>query len=179
MQSSIALKYARNLVEVAAEAGREAEVHKELQAFRDVLNSSQELRDTLDNPAIPFVAKRRIIEELALEIPLQKTAVNFVLVVLGNARMNQFERILEAVGSVLDERKGIVQADVFSARKLGNEMRRKLEGSLAELTGGKVRLEFVLDPDLVGGLKVRIGSEIYDGSVRTQLNAIQRELTRE
>ena len=83
------------------------------------------------------------------------------------------------MGSVLDERKGIVQADVFSARELGNEMRRKLEASLVEMTGGKVRLEFVLDPDLVGGLKVRIGSEIYDGSVRTQLNAIQRELTRE
>lgn len=179
MQSSIALKYARNLVEVAAETGQEAGVYKDLRAFRDVLNSSQELRDTLKNPAIPFVAKRGIIEKLAPVIPLQKTAVNFVLVVLGNARINQFERFVEAVGSVLDERKGIVQADVFSARELGKEMRRKLEASLAGLTGGKVRLDFILDPDLVGGLKVRIGSEVYDGSVRTQLNAIQRELTRE
>ena len=179
MQSSVALKYARALVEVAAETGQEARVQEELLAFQGVLSSSQELQDVLENPAIPFAAKRGIIEKLAREIPVGKTALNFVLVVLGNARISQFERFVEAVRSVLDERKGIVQADVFSARKLGDEMRGKLEGSLAELTGGKVRLNFLLDSDLVGGLKVRIGSEIYDGSVRTQLNAIQRELTRE
>lgn len=179
MQSSVALKYARALVDVAAEAGQEIRVQGELQEFQRLLNSSQELRDALENPAIPFIAKRRIVEKLAQAVRLGKTTVNFLLVILGNARIGEFDQFVEAVENVLDERKGIVQADVFSARELGGEMKKKLEGSLTELTGGMVRLHFSLDPDLVGGLKVRIGSEVFDGSVRTQLDAMQRELTRE
>ena len=179
MQSSVALKYARALVDVAAEMGRESRVLEELKSFQEVLRSSQELRDALENPAIPFAAKRRIVEKLAAAIPMQEISLNFVLVVLGNARIQHFDRFVEAVGLTLDERRGIVQADVLSARELSSEMKQKLEQSLAGMTGGKVRLRFTMDPDLLAGLKVRIGSEVYDGSVRTQLDAIQRELARE
>jgi F-type H+-transporting ATPase subunit delta len=179
MRSSVALKYARALLEVVGETGQEDRVYEELRTFEKVLSTHQELRDTLENPAISFVSRRRVVEQIAARVPLAKLATNFVLVALQHGRIAQFDGLVKAFGNVLDQKRGMVQGEVFSARKLEPKIRRKLEAVVTDLSEGEARLGFHVDPALIGGLKVRIGSEVYDGSVKTQLEGIRRELARE
>ncbi len=177
MVSSLAVKYARALLGVVAESGREAQTLEQLSAFRQLLESHRELRETLENPALPFFAKRRIVEQIAAGLPLSTTVRNFVLVVLENGRIGQFGRFLEAYRELWDERQGILRGRVTSARDLDLELRRKLESSIRELARRDVKLDYRRDASLIGGVKLQIGSTIFDSSIRTQLQEIERRLT--
>lgn len=177
MISSISTKYAEALVSVATDLQEEDKVHDELVAFGELLESHEELQKTLTNPAIPFSAKRKIIEELADKIPLGKTLVNLILVLLENARVNQFQQILMIYRSLLDEQRGLVVVDAFSAKEIKVSDRQNLEKTIVKLTGKKVRLRYHIDEKLIGGLRLQIGSTILDGSVETQLNQVRQHLT--
>ena len=174
MLVSVATKYARVLADLASELQHEDQVRRALVAFGRLLRTHEELRETLVNPAIPFSAKRKIVEKLAEKIPLERIVVNFVLVLLENARIHQFDQMAEAYQMVLDERRGILRGDVFSGMELEEEVKRCLERTASSLTGKEVRLNYRLDDSLIGGIKMKIGSTVFDGSIRTQLDAIHR-----
>lgn len=176
MTSSLAAKYARALLDAVSEAGREAATHDELTAFERLLSEYEELRDTLENPAIPFSAKRRIIEVLAERVPLSPSVRNFLLVVLENGRMAHFAKIVAAYQLVWDERRGVVRGRVSSARELERDARRRLESEIRRLTRQEVKLQYDSDSDLIGGVKLQVGSTIFDGSIQTQLREIGRRL---
>jgi len=176
MISSISTKYAEALVGVATDLQKEDKVHDELIAFGELLESHEELQETLTNPAIPFSAKRKITEELADKMALGKTVVNLILVLLENARMNQFQQILMIYRNLLDEQRGLVVVDAFSAKEIKVSDRQNLEKTIANLTGKKVRLRYHIDEKLIGGLRLQIGSTILDGSVETQLNQVRQHL---
>ena len=177
MLSSVATKYARVLADVALELQQEGQVQEALTVFGRLLRTNEELRETLVNPAIPFSAKRKIVEKLAEKILLEHIVVNFVLILLENARIHQFDQMAEAYQMVLDERRGILRGDVFSGRKLEEGVKKRLEQTASSLTGREVRLNYHLDDSLIGGVKMRIGSTVFDGSIRTQLDEIHRCLT--
>ena len=176
MVSLVLLKFAQALADVAGELKQEDQVLEELSSFSILLGSHKELMETLTHPAIPFSAKRNIVQELAKEIPLTQTVVNFILVLIERARLPQFQEVLEAYASVLDDLHGIVRADVFASEKVNKAVEQRLQKAVSTLTGKKVKIDYHLDESLIGGLKLQIGSTIYDGSIGTQLEQFRRRL---
>jgi len=177
MISSRSLKYARTLAEVAGESDQGRQVQQELESFAQLLDSHKELRETLVNPALPFQAKRRIVEQVSQEGQIPSIVVNFLLVLMEKAQMESFGDVVKAYQSVMDEMEGIVQADVFSAQELGESEVRRLTEAIGSFTQRQVKLSHHLDESLIGGLRLRIGSTIYDGSVSAQLEAIRHQFS--
>ena len=179
MASSRARRYARALSQVAVQGGRETRVRKDLDSFGTALQASPELVETLMNPAIPFAPKRRIVEELGGRLSLVEITVNFILVLLENGRIGEYDEYVEAYTQVMDLRAGIVRGVVTSARGLDAEVRNRLEEVLSEISRARVRLAYEEDESLIGGLKIKVGSVIYDGSIRTQLEEVRRRISRD
>ena len=168
--------YARALADVASQSEQEEAVGADLVAFGELLASHQELRSTLGNPAIPFSTKRRIVEAIGRGAPLSPMVVNLTLVLLERARMHQFDELMAAYQAVLDERSGVLTAEISSCLVLQEEMKSRLQEALSRMTEGKVRINYQQDESLIGGLRLQIGSTIYDSSVRTQLEELRHRL---
>ncbi|MGB9605706.1 MAG: ATP synthase F1 subunit delta, partial [Bryobacteraceae bacterium] len=103
----------------------------------------------------------------------------FLLVVMERRRMGLLGEIREATEQLLDERMGVVRVEIASARELASSQREALESGLARLTGRQPRSRYRIEPELIGGAVVRLGSLIYDGSIRGQLEALKRRLAGE
>lgn len=179
MASSRARRYARALSQVAVQEDLEARVQEDLGSFGTALRTSSELAETLMNPAIPFAPKRRIVEEVGGRLSLVEIAVNFILVLLENGRIGEYDEYVEAYTQVTDQRAGIVRGVVTSARGLDAEIRNRLEEVLSEISRARVRLSYEEDESLIGGLKITVGSVIYDGSIRTHLEEVRRRISRD
>jgi len=179
MASSRARRYARALAEVAVKDGRETRVQEDLDSFGAALEASPELVETLMSPAIPFAPKRRIAEELAGRLSLVDTSVNFILVLLENGRIEEYGEYVEAFRDTMDQRAGVVRGVVTSARGLDSKVRGRLEEALSEISRARVRLSYEEDETLIGGLRIQVGSVIYDGSIRTQLEEVRRRIGRD
>jgi len=177
MITSIATKYARALADVAGESQNEREVLEELQTFRDLLVEHEELHDALTSPAIPFSSKRKIVEGLQELLQLSRPVVNFLLVILENNRMKKFVDFVQAYEEVVDQRSGVVKVDVYSPRVLDPSIQERLGQTISNLTGSQVKLNYSVDEALIGGLKLRVGSQVFDGSIQTQLEQIRRQLS--
>ena len=177
MSSATSSKYARALAEVAVESNKEVRVQKELAELAELLTSHKELSDTLTNPAIPFAAKRKIVEEVGQKASLEQMTVNFVLVLLEHAQIDQIEEVVEAYDEVLDEFHGVLRARVVSSEELKKDVHERIRKVAASLTDKEVQIDYDVDEKLVGGFKLQIGSTIYDGSLQNQLDEIRRRLT--
>ena len=176
MSSPKPSKYARALVEVAVESKQESRVQEQLSDFAGLLASHKELSDALSHPAIPFSAKRNIVEEIGRGATLEPMVVNFVLVLLEHAQIGQFQEVVEAYQEVLDEFRGIVRVRVVSSEELKTEVHERIGEMAASLSGKEVKIDYDVDETLVGGFKLQIGSTIYDGSLQSQLDEIRRRL---
>jgi F-type H+-transporting ATPase subunit delta len=135
------------------------------------------LRSVLASPAIPVARKRAIIKDIAGKLELATIVRNFVLVVSDHRRAAAMAQIIDAFEILIDERLGFVRAEVRSAFELTNDQQGELSGRLGGLAGAQVRMRFTVDPDLIGGVTARIGSKVYDGSVRGQLATIRTRLS--
>jgi F-type H+-transporting ATPase subunit delta len=167
------------LAEVALEERRADEVLAELKEVQRILIQFPPLMETLANPALPFARKRTILEAVAPRIPVSQTTRNFLLVLLRAARLGQFAQVIEAYQMALDESRGVVRGTVSSAKPLDQLTQARLESLLADRTGKMVRLSYVEDGSLIGGVKVQLGSTIFDGSIRAQLGQIKEQLRAE
>jgi len=181
-QSALASRYARALVDVATGPTAAADprrVLEELRAFAAVYASSAELRNALTSPSVPPARKRAVAGKIGDRLALSRVARNFLFVLADHRRFAILAEILQAFDVLLDERLGFARASVTSARALDQRQRDALSRQLERLTGKQVRLDFALDPQLIGGLMARIGSTVYDGSVRGQLQSLGRRLEAE
>jgi F-type H+-transporting ATPase subunit delta len=129
------------------------------------------------NPTIALEKKRAVLNKLIDVAQPRATTVNFLKVLLQNQRLTELREINQRFAQVLDERAGVVAATVTTARPVSNDAQQSLRAKLLDLTGKKVRIDFGTDPELIGGLVTRIGSTVYDGSVRSQLQKIQEKMT--
>jgi F-type H+-transporting ATPase subunit delta len=182
MATAAASRYARALADLVLAPSSRVEpqsVSAQLEQFERALSTSAELRQVLLSPAVPAARKRDLVSRLAAQLGASPLVRNFLCVVIGHRRVKLLPEILRAFQEVLDERSGIVRADVFSARDLDTDERASLAAQLARLTRGKVECRFALDPALMGGAVARIGSTVYDGSLRGQLESLRRKLAAE
>jgi F-type H+-transporting ATPase subunit delta len=148
----------------------------ELRAFEAALKESKELRHVLLSPAISPARKRAVIDGLAGPAGASRPVRNFLKVVADHRRTAALGEIIEAFQLLIDERMGLLRVDVASARELSPGQREELSRGLEAATGKRVWLKLTVDPELIGGVTARVGSTVYDGSVRGRLRALARRL---
>ncbi len=173
---TIARRYASALAEVIIERGEETEVREELGAWEKMISGNGPLLEAFSNPTIAYEQKQRVLNELIARTKVRPTTANFLRVLLKNQRLAELRQVNAKLAQVLDESAGVVSARVTSARPVSDEIKSALEEKLGELTRKRIRLSFETDETLIGGLVTRIGSTIYDGSVRNQLSRLAEEL---
>ena len=172
------LRYAHALDEVVLEQKLErGAVATQLRAFQETLDGSDSLREVLENPSIPEDQKLRVLDGLTHRLGLSRTVRNFLAVIMSHGRLGELGGMVTAYLERADSDTGITEAEVTSARALDESGRRVLEGSIAQLTGGtSVRATYREDPTLLGGAVIRVGSTVYDGSVRGQLEQMKQRM---
>lgn len=173
---TIARRYAIALADVVLKNGETETVVSELKDWGSMIASSGELRSAFGNPAIQQANKVRVLESLIERTRPSRTTANFLRVLLRNNRITELDEINQRFEAELAERSGVISAGVTSARELSEAEKRELEAGIARMTGKQVRLAFEIDRELIGGVVTRIGSTVYDGSVRTQLKNLKEQM---
>ena len=176
---SASLQYATALADIALEQGAAEPVRKQLTEFGAAYAESAELRNVLANPAVIPAAKHGVIEKLVARLGASRIVRNFLFVVVDNQRTHLLPEILQTFEDVLRQRQGVAEAEVASAAELTAPQKTQLQQTLERLTGRNVQAKYSLDPALLGGVVVRIGDTIYDGSVRSRLNQMRARLAAE
>jgi F-type H+-transporting ATPase subunit delta len=177
--SAAAQRYAAALADVALERKSSETVKRDFSAFVEAFYASTDLRNALESPAVNGDAKRSVVEKIAANMGMNDAARNFVLTIVEHRRTHLLREIEKAFEAELNARLGIAEAEVSSARELGGPEKQKLTEALERRTGKKIEARFVEDKSLLGGAVVRVGSTIYDGSVREQLNRLREQLEAE
>ena len=173
---TIARRYAGALADVVLERGEAHPVQAELSAWESMIQSSPLLQEVLSNPTIAYDQKRKVLKELIARTKVRQTTANFLEVLSRNQRLTELVEVNRKFAQILDERSGVIAAAVTTARPVAEESKEALKLKLANLTGKSVRVTFATDEELIGGMVTRIGSTVYDGSVRNQLREIEQAL---
>jgi F-type H+-transporting ATPase subunit delta len=165
------------LADVVFEENLEQEVTGNLETYEEIFRAVPDLLDAFHNPAVPREAKGKLLMELMARYPVHAIASNFLRVLLQHNRMLYFPQIFQGYRKAVNERKGIVSAIVSAATPLSQPELKSLADKLAGFTGKLVNVEMRTDASLLGGVVVQMGSTIFDGSIRTQLDAVRRRLS--
>jgi len=176
---SASLQYANALADVALAQGAAVPTTQQLGDFTAAYGSSAELRNLLASPAVGKAEKRGVAEKISSRLGASKIVRNFLFVVIDRQRTQLLPEIFESFQEVVRERQGIAEAEIFSPVVLSNAQMKEMTQALEKLTGKKVETKFSLDANLLGGVLVRVGDTIYDGSLRNQLNALREQLATE
>ena len=173
---TVARRYASALADVVLDRSEAKEVQQELEQWNGLLQANVNLQEVFRNPTIALDQKRTVLNKLIERAKPRPTTANFLKVLLQNQRLTELSEINRKFAEILDQRAGMVAATVTTAGPVPESSRRSLRETLASLTKKKVRVDFEQDPDLIGGLVTRIGSTVYDGSVRNQLQQIKERM---
>ena len=175
--SAVSLRYAHAFASVtAAQKIDSIAAQQQLKDFSDTFKGSRELREVLMNPAIAGEQKLRILDAIAGRIRMFPQVRNFIAVIMHHQRLAELDEILAEYGELADEQFGMAEAEITSAHALNDADRAELEAQVSKLAGGRIRATYRQDPSLLGGAVVRIGSTVYDGSIRAQLQQLKQKL---
>jgi F-type H+-transporting ATPase subunit delta len=173
---ALARRYAVALADVVISRGEAQEVRDELAAWEQMMQANPQLFEVFRHPTIPHEQKRAVLNELLKRARPRPTTANFLQVLLQNQRLDDLSEVNRQFAKELDRRSNVVTAHVTTARPLPVDAQESLRAKLSRMTGQSVRLEFEVDDSLIGGVVTRIGSTLYDGSVRGQLEQIRRKM---
>jgi F-type H+-transporting ATPase subunit delta len=176
---ALARRYAVALADVVLSRGEAQEVREELAAWDTLVRSNAQLLQAFRHPAITYEQKQSVLEELIGRTRPRPTTANFLKVLLKNGRLSELSEVSTQFAQELDRRSGVVTAQVTTARPLSADAQDALHARLGQLTGSKVRLQFEVNDELIGGVVTRIGSTLYDGSVRGRLEQIKQRMVGE
>lgn len=175
--SAVATRYANALADVLTGTHADtAAVVAQLRSFQALLESSHDLREALHTPAVPASRKRAVAGKILDIVHVAPIARNFLFVLIDRKRIVSLREILDSLELVLDERAGIARAQVSTANPLNDAQRAALAAELEKLTGKRIRAEYAVDASLIGGVVAKVGSTVYDGSVRGSLQKMERRL---
>ncbi len=182
MLSALGTRYARALVDavMAPQSGiAPGEAAAQLRSMEQVLAESADLRGAFQTPAIPTSRKRAVVARLADELKFARLIRNFLFVLLDHKRITKLSEIREAFELLVDEQLGFVRAEVTAAQALDDQQTRMLQDQLSRVTGRKVLIQTAVDPTLLGGVVARVGSTVYDGSIKGQIEQMRRKFAKE
>ena len=149
---------------------------QQMKDFASTLAESRELREILADPSVPSEQKLSVVDALAERLGMMREVRNFIAVIMDHQRLGSLVEIINQYDQLADTRGGIAEAEVTTARDLNDEDRQSLEAGVAKLAGSRVRVNYTQDAALIGGAVIRIGSTVYDGSVRAQLEQLKQSL---
>jgi F-type H+-transporting ATPase subunit delta len=168
-------RYAKALVDVLYPERGEAGL-EQLRKFSNLLREQPDARRLFENPTVPAERRKALLKEISGAFSFDRRLQNFLEILIDRNRLDLLDEIIEAYQKLLDERMGIVRAFVTAAHPLDAAQRSELASKLETVTGKQIRMEVAVDPSLIGGVVARVGSTIYDGSVRQQLQSFKNRL---
>ena len=173
-------RYATAFLEVVTAAHLDtASIERQLTDFLSTWEGSHELRQFFENPAVPALQKVGFLDKLNAKLGMQKELRNLIAVLINNDRIGHVAEVAAAYRAILRQQLGIRPAEITTARELGAEDKSRLVAEVGRLAGAKIDASFKLDPTILGGTVVRIGSTVYDGSVRGRLERLKESLVAE
>lgn len=173
MTSGVAGRYASALFELAREQGELDGVDADLSKFQGLLNGSEDLKRLVNSPAFAAEDQERALKAVLDWASVGATTGNFLKVVARNRRLSAAEDIIKNFRQQLALHRGEMTAEVQSAVQLSDEQLAELKNTLKASYGKDVRLETKIDPSLLGGLVVKVGSRMFDSSLRTKLSNLK------
>ena len=175
--AAVTARYARALADVVFEQKLDAaKVVGEVRALEAAMAASPALRHTWDNPAVQVPAKIKVLDAIIKAIGGQRVTRNFIGLLIERRRIRSLKDIRVHFEAEVNERLGIAGAAVTSVRTLADDEKRALESQIAKTTGKKIRASYSTDKSILGGSVVKVGSTVYDGSVRGQLERLKQQL---
>jgi F-type H+-transporting ATPase subunit delta len=175
--SAFAARYARALADVVLEAHLKAsEIQQQLKDFAAAWHVSAGLREVFLDPSIPSEEKVEVLDKMNARLGMAQQARNFVAVLINHGRIDAIDEVLAAFRQEMNARLSIAEVLVTTAHALKADEQRSLESRIAEMTKSQVSATFQEDASLLGGVIVKVGSTVYDGSVRGRLDRLKEEL---
>lgn len=172
-KAKIAVTYATALLEAAVEKKAAARVFADVSQLREALGAGQELVKYMANPLYGEADKTAVLTEVCKKLKLTETTLNCLHIVQENRRFGDLLPILDAFVHLYYQREGIVEVEVESVQKLSAAQDKKLSAVLEKQLQKKIVLVHKIYPELIGGLKVRFGSEMFDDTVAAKLNRLE------
>jgi F-type H+-transporting ATPase subunit delta len=175
--ADFAIRYAHALAQVVDAAKlTAADVQSQLADFGATLSESAQLREVLADPSIPVPQKIKVLDAIVARTGYAKPVRNFLAVLIEHDRITAFAEIAASYASIADDEQGIHHAEITTARDLDESSRNALESKVRSIAGGKLTATYKQDATLLGGAIIRIGSTVYDGSIRGQLARLKETL---
>lgn len=171
-----ATRYARALFDVALRESDPVRIEQDLTTFVQAMSDNAELRRALTSPAVPRDARVSLVSAIAAQAGAQPPVAKLLAMLADRGRLELLPLLLEVYRDRLLEHRNVVRASVTTAAPLPPEHLQSLESRLGTLTGKQVQLSTTVDPSLIGGMIARVGSTVYDGSIRTQLHKMKQRL---
>jgi F-type H+-transporting ATPase subunit delta len=171
-------RYAKALFALAEQAGSVDKVGQDLRDFAASFQGSRELRTVFENPSVGMQGRRQVLREIAAQSGMDPLARDTLLLVSDRGRLTQVQDIAVAYQEAAEARSGLVRADVVTAAELPEAYFQELQKTLERVTGKKVSVSHRVDPSLLGGVVTRVGDQVFDGSLRHQLEGLKHELSR-
>ena len=175
---TVARRYAEAMVDVAISRNEVESIDNELRVFAETMKASRELYDVFASPIVSPTDKLSLLNALSSRLNAGQMTANLLRTMLKHYRLHYVAEVYEQFRRKMNERKGLIVAEVATAVQVGASEQARLGHTLEQMTGKQVEFKFNTDPSLIGGVVTRIGSVVYDGSVRTQLQAIKERLKR-
>ena len=170
-------RYARAFADVVtAEKLDTAALDRQLDDFLSTWDGSPELRELFANPAVAVPQKVAVLDKMNEKLMLLKELRNLLAVLIKNDRIGEVKEVAAAYRAEMQERQGIRMVEIVTARELGEKDRALLVDGAGKLAGAQIQASFKLDSSILGGTVVRIGSTVYDGSVRGRLERLKEAL---
>ncbi len=178
----LAKRYAKALVDLASESGSCDRLQQDLSQVASWIRQSPELSSVMKNPSVPLAEKLAVLDRIwaaAVSTDMSPQTRKVLHLLIQNHRIHMLGAIVQACQEMIDQRQGTMSAVIFSSVPLSAKQREDVIGRLQGISGFHLRPDFQLDEKLIGGIVVKIGSTVYDGSVRNQLEAVKKVLSRE
>ncbi len=172
----VALKYAKGLFLVAKELGKFKQFAEELQKVKLLLDSIPEAFSALQNPIYPPDLKMEIVNELLKVLALDPELERFLRMLVEKRRIQYIDEIIRVYNELIDEELNIARGELITAYPIEEEDRKELEKILSKFLKKEVYLESKVDESIIGGVKIKIGDLVFDGSLKTQLRKIKETI---
>jgi F-type H+-transporting ATPase subunit delta len=170
-------RYARAFADVVTQEKLDtAALDRQMEDFLLTWDASAELRDLFVNPAVAALQKVAVLDKMNAKLGLRKELRNLLAVLINNDRIGDVREVVQAYRAEMQERQGIRSVEIVTARELSEKDRTGLMAGVGKLAGGEIQASFKLDKSILGGTVVRIGSTVYDGSVRGRLERLKEAL---
>lgn len=169
--------YARAFADVVTDMRLDpAQTLAEAQQIAALVQQNRELREVWGAPSIPGEQKRAVLDAIVQKAGISRPVRNFVAVLMDKGRIRFISEIVSQFALELNQRLGFADAEITTARELSAGERGTLEADLSRLTGKRIRARYAQDREILGGAVARVGSTVYDGSVKGQLERIRQQL---